>query len=101
MNTTCYEAWSLGAGQSRTLCTVTATEEGFAVDVFHADVCVESRSFEQEADANSAAASLRFAYGAGDRASRAASAVTRETLSDILTAMSADPRAAAGCAAAR
>jgi hypothetical protein len=34
--------WSLGRGSSRVYCGIAETEEGFAVDVFHGDTCIDS-----------------------------------------------------------
>lgn len=36
------EIWSAGQGRSRSYCGIAVTDDGFAVDVFHGDTCVDS-----------------------------------------------------------
>jgi len=42
MADTWTELWSVRAGRSRTYCGVARTEEGFAVDVFRDDTCIDT-----------------------------------------------------------
>lgn len=43
--------WSLGTDAHRIYCGIARTEEGFAVDVFQGDTCIESLVFETQAEA--------------------------------------------------
>ncbi|MGH9371474.1 MAG: hypothetical protein ACRD15_08090 [Vicinamibacterales bacterium] len=45
------EIWSYGAGQSRKYCGVARTEEGYAVDLFQGDTCLESEIFATRKEA--------------------------------------------------
>jgi hypothetical protein len=48
--------WSHGTDARRLYCGIARTEEGFAVDVFRGDTCIESLVFETRADALKGAA---------------------------------------------
>jgi hypothetical protein len=50
------EIWSLGRGANRLYCGIARTEDGFAVDVFRGDTCVDSWIFETREAAVKAAA---------------------------------------------
>lgn len=52
------EIWSVGRGPNRVYCGIACTEEGFAVDLFRGDTCIESRVLESRADAVKAAGAL-------------------------------------------
>jgi hypothetical protein len=52
------EIWSVGRGSNRVYCGIARTEEGFAVDLFHGDTCVESRVLGTRTDAVKAAGAL-------------------------------------------
>ena len=53
------EVWSAGRGKDRSYCGIAETEEGFAVDVFHGDTCVDSSIHPNRKDAERAAQALR------------------------------------------
>ena len=36
------EEWSFGSDRSRICCQISATEEGFVVDLLHGETCIES-----------------------------------------------------------
>lgn len=57
------EVWSVGEGRARTYCGITRTPEGFAVDVFEGDTCVESESFATRLEAAYAVDLFRRRYG--------------------------------------
>lgn len=60
MNEWWTEIWSVGRGANRLYCGVALTEEGFAVDVFRGDTCLDSWIFEtREAAVKAAAAQER------------------------------------------
>ena len=52
------EIWSVGRGPNRVYCGIARTEEGFAVDLFCGDTCIESREVESRDDAVKAAGVL-------------------------------------------
>ena len=56
------EVWSVGDGGSRTYCGIARTPEGFAVDVFEGDNCIESESFETRLEAAYAVDLFRRRY---------------------------------------
>ena len=45
------EVWSVGSGQSRRYCGIARTQEGYAVDVFEGDTCLESEVHATRKDA--------------------------------------------------
>lgn len=59
------EIWSFGEGPSRVYCGIAKTSEGFAVDVFQGDTCVESETFATRIEAAFAVDLFRRRY-AGD-----------------------------------
>lgn len=56
------EEWSFGAGPSRVSCGISRTEEGYAVDVFRGDTCVESFIYASRREAVQAAQGLKLQY---------------------------------------
>ncbi len=54
--------WSVGTGASRIYCGIARTEEGFAVDVFRADTCIESMVYESRREAVRGAAAFERQY---------------------------------------
>jgi hypothetical protein len=50
--------WSHGTGAHRTYCGIARTEEGFAVDVFRGDTCIESLVYETRKKAVEGAAAF-------------------------------------------
>ena len=56
------EEWSLGLGVSRVYCGIARTEDGYAVDVFRGDTCIDSFLFNTRADARRAAEGLKTHY---------------------------------------
>jgi hypothetical protein len=56
------EVWSVGDGPSRTYCGIARTPEGYAVDVFEGDDCVESEAFESRLEAAYAVDLFRRRY---------------------------------------
>ena len=56
------EVWSVGHGPSRRYCGIAKTAEGFAVDVFEGDTCLESRTFATRLEAAYAVDAVRAAY---------------------------------------
>jgi hypothetical protein len=56
------EMWSFGQGRSRVYCGVAETDEGFAVDVFYGDTCLESFEKPTRGEAVRAAGELRRQY---------------------------------------
>lgn len=45
------EIWSVGDGASRRYCGIARTPDGYAVDVFVGDQCLESETFETRIEA--------------------------------------------------
>jgi hypothetical protein len=58
------EVWSIGEGRSRVYCGVAATDDGFAVDVFRGDTCLESVDRSTQGEAVHQAGALRRRYEA-------------------------------------
>jgi hypothetical protein len=56
------DVWSLGEGATRLSCGVARTPEGFAVDLFEGDTCIESEVYPTRAEARQAAENLRGRY---------------------------------------
>jgi hypothetical protein len=56
------ELWSFGVGRSRIYCGIARTEEGFAVDVFCGDWCIESEPHRTRAVAVRAALARERRY---------------------------------------
>jgi hypothetical protein len=50
--------WSFGTGAHRIYCGIARTEEGFAVDVFRGDTCIESRVYATRPEALTGAAAF-------------------------------------------
>jgi hypothetical protein len=61
------EVWSVGDGPSRTYCGIARTPEGFAVDVFEGDDCIESELFESRLEAAYAVDLFRRRYAGESR----------------------------------
>ena len=74
------EVWSVGDGPSRTYCGIARTPEGYAVDVFEGDDCIESESFDSRLEAAYAVDLFRRRY-AGD-ARETARPLTTQTMAD-------------------
>ena len=58
------EVWSVGDGRSRTYCGIARTPEGYAVDVFEGDTCLESEVFGSRLEAAYAVDRFRRQYAA-------------------------------------
>jgi len=56
------EEWSVGTGRSRVYCGIARTEDGYAVDVFRGDTCIDSFVFNTRTDARRAADGLKVFY---------------------------------------
>ena len=56
------EVWSFEDGHSRVYGGIALTQEGFAVDVFEGDTCVESDIFSSREEAEQAALQLKRRY---------------------------------------
>jgi hypothetical protein len=54
--------WSFGIGANRIYCGIARTEDGFAVDVFRGDTCIESLEFGTQAEALKGAAEFERQY---------------------------------------
>lgn len=54
--------WSVGTGTSRIYCGIARTEEGFAVDVFRGDTCIESVVYDSRTAAVRGAAAFERQY---------------------------------------
>jgi hypothetical protein len=61
------EQWSLGEGQSRVYCGIARTKEGYAVDVFRGDTCVDSFPYGNRQDAIDGAWTLKLQVLGADR----------------------------------
>lgn len=59
------EVWTIGEGRTRTYCGIARTPEGYAVDVFRGDICIESESFETRIEAAYAVDIFRRRYATG------------------------------------
>ena len=56
------EQWKLGSGGSRISCGISRTEDGFSVDVFHGDRCVDRFAFLTRLDAERQTRTLKLHY---------------------------------------
>lgn len=56
------EQWSFGRGRARTYCGIRRTPEGFAVEVFRGDTCVDSFVYGSVVDAKRVAHGLKLQY---------------------------------------
>ena len=56
------EEWSFGAGRTRMYCGITRTDEGYAVDVFRGDPCVDSFVYDNLTEARKIAQGLKLQY---------------------------------------
>ena len=62
MNDAWREVWSVGTGRSRLYCGIAKTVDGYAVDVFEGDTCVESATFLTRLEAAHAVDECRRLY---------------------------------------
>ena len=74
------EIWSVGGGSNRVYCGVALTEEGFAVDLFRGDTCIESRVLASRMDAVQAAGALECRHSRDGLGAERARAVTFDEL---------------------
>ena len=65
------EEWSFGSGASRISCGVSRTEEGYAVDVFRGETCVETFIYATRNEAIRIAQRLKHHYADAWAPSRA------------------------------
>jgi hypothetical protein len=56
------ELWSVGDGFGRTYCGIARTPDGFALDVFRGDTCLESTLHASWGDAEREASTLKRRY---------------------------------------
>lgn len=56
------EIWSLEDGPRRVYCGIAQTEDGYAVDVFRGDTCIESETFASRLEAAFAVDLFRRRY---------------------------------------
>jgi hypothetical protein len=56
------EEWSFGTGRTRTYCGITRTEEGYAVDVFRGETCMDSFVYGSLSAAKQIAQGLKLQY---------------------------------------
>jgi len=56
------EQWKLVSGGSRISCGISRTEDGFSVDVFDGDVCVDQFPCDNRTDAERRTRSLKLLY---------------------------------------
>jgi hypothetical protein len=56
------EIWSVGDGPGRTYCGIARTPDGFALDVFRGDTCLESTLHASWGDAEREASALKRRY---------------------------------------
>ena len=56
------EIWSVGEGRMRLYCGIARTTDGYAVDVFRGDTCVESETFQTRVEAAFAVDLFRRRY---------------------------------------
>lgn len=61
------EVWSFGKGPGRTYCGISRTAEGYAVDLFCGDTCVDSFNYDNRADATRATEVLKLLYSTDQR----------------------------------
>ena len=59
------EEWSVRTGQARVYCGIARTDDGYAVDVFRGDTCIDSFVFNTRSDARRAADGLKVFYSDG------------------------------------
>ena len=57
------EIWSVGEGRSRIYCGIAKTPDGYAVDVFAGDSCIDSETFGSRLEAAYAVDIFRRRYG--------------------------------------
>ena len=57
------EVWSIGEGRQRVYCGIARTPDGYAVDVFEGDSCIESDTFPSRLEAAYAVDMFRRRYG--------------------------------------
>lgn len=56
------EVWSVGEGRTRIYCGIARTPDGYAVDVFEGDSCIESDTFPSRLEAAYAVDTFRRRY---------------------------------------
>lgn len=56
------EVWSVGEGRRRVYCGIARTPDGYAVDVFEGDSCIESDTFPSRLEAAYAVDMFRRRY---------------------------------------
>ena len=56
------ERWRIGSGGARVSCGISRTEDGFAVDLFRGDTCVDSFFYRTRADAERTTRMLKLQY---------------------------------------
>ena len=61
------EVWSFGAGPGRMYCGISRTAEGYAVDLFCGDTCLDSFNYDTRVDAARATEVLKLLYGTEQR----------------------------------
>ena len=66
------EQWSIGQGPSRSYCGIAQTDEGYAVDIFRGDTCVDSFPYAKRREAVATARMLKLQYMGADRFAQAA-----------------------------
>lgn len=54
--------WSLGSGLSRVLCGIARSEDGFAVQLFRGETCIDSFFYRTRADAERVTRQLKSQY---------------------------------------
>ena len=62
------EVWSIGEGRSRIYCGIARTPDGYAVDVFAGDTCVDSETFSTRIEAAYAVDIFRRRYASSSEA---------------------------------
>jgi hypothetical protein len=56
------EQWSLGSGQGRLSCGISRSEDGFSVDIFRGETCLDSVFYRTRADAERLTRQLKLQY---------------------------------------
>jgi hypothetical protein len=56
------EQWSVGSGRSRVSCGISRSEDGYAVDLFRGETCVDSFFYSTRADAERVTRELKLQY---------------------------------------
>lgn len=56
------EQWSFGTGPSKVSCGISRTEDGFSVDLFRGETCVDSFCYRTREDAERLTRKLRLEY---------------------------------------